>query len=496
MVASAIVGAIFCAYIFMLSKAAGIAIGTSYLALLLALTVIKSVAFKKNSYPLNKLLAFVIATVLSVSAFSTAAVYSSFRVSALEKSGEHYIVGRLCDVDVRNGNYTLVLENLSFDGKDVKGKIKVSVVDTGRNRASFLDIGDRLSFRSKVNGVPLVSAMRVDGNSFRTGVIYTCSIGSDSFEFKPGAPNGIEKFLIGLKRILVDNMGARYGNIAYSMITGDKYGLSYVVSDTFSAAGLGHVLAVSGLHVGFLILLIELALFRANKIVRFSVTTALLVAYAILADFSPSVIRAVIMATVAGASVFVGGRRDILSSLTCAFSLILAVRPIYLFEAGFIFSFGAIFGIAMFGNTISRAMTNRVNRKISESVGTAVSVHAGILPAQTYFFGSIRPLSILVNIVVLPYFGIAFVVMLLCLPFAAIPGLGGAVGWCKYLLMPIDYIAQGVAAVPIGISSHPSCAVFLCYPIMFCMSDYFMLPKSKLPLVLYSLVLCVILCIV
>ncbi len=496
-IASAIVGAIFCAYFYMLSRAA-VVVGIIYLSVLLAVSVIFFIKFRRGRIRLSKFITFVIAFVFSLSAFSFAAAYSDFRTSSLELSGARHVDGRVCDIDVRSGDYVFVLDDMTLDGDRVRGKLKLTVTPAQYNIADFLKVGDRVFFFSKVDGIPLVSDMRINGASFRTGVIYSSSVGGDALGMELGKPKPIEKFLSGLKNILTDNMGDRYGNIAYSMITGDKYGLSSDISSSFSAAGLGHILAVSGLHIGFLTLLIGLILFRANKYVRFSITAVILAAYVVLADFSPSVIRAAVMALISGLSMFIGGRRDLLSSLLCAFSCILAFRPIYLFEAGFLMSFGAIFGIAAFAGMISRALISRgAHRKISDSIGTAVSVQAGIVPAQSYFFGVFQPLSILVNIIVLPYLTFVFITILVCIPIAAIPNLGAAVGWCKYLLMPIDYMAQYVSTIPhASLAIQPTCAVFLCYPIMFCMSGFYMMPKSKTILVIFSAILCVALCVI
>lgn len=476
----------------MRSRTAGLIVGIIYLALLLAAVFVALFKLKRGSLRLSRFLAVSIAFIFSLCAFSFAAAYSDFRDDALNLGGARHVDGRLCDFDVRDGHYTLILDDLTFDGESAKGKLGVSVRAAYHNTADFLEIGDRVFFFTRVDGIPLVADNKVNGASFRSGVIYSCTVGGDELGMTVGKPKPIEKLLSGLKSLLAKNMGERYGNIAYSMITGDKYGLSDGVSSAFSAAGLGHILAVSGLHVGFVVLLVNLVMFRANRVFRFAVTTILLAAYIVIADFSPSVIRAAVMTAIAELSVFVGGRRDLLSSLMCAFSGILAFRPIYLFEAGFLMSFGAIFGIAAFADIISRtASAHGVHRKVAGSAATALSVQAGIVPAQAYFFGTIQPLAILVNIVVIPYLAVAFVAILATIPIAAIPNLGAAVGWCKYLLMPIDYIAQGVSAIPHStVFASPSCAVFLCYPIMFCMSDFFMLPKSKTVLVVFSALLC------
>ena len=190
-------------------------------------------------------------------------------------------------------------------------------------------------------------------------------------------------------------------------------------------------------------MLLDFLLKKLGKRIRFSIILCVLVAYAALADFSPSVVRAVIMTVVAMSSLFVGGRRDILSSLLCALSLILAVKPFYLFEVGFLLSFGAIFGIAVFGNSIARFFVRHgAHRKVAQSVGAAASVSIGITPAEIYFFNALPVLTVLVNIAVIPYVAVVFIAIV-CMAVVAAMGLGGALAACKYMLIPLDMIAQG-----------------------------------------------------
>ena len=277
------------------------------------------------------------------------------------------------------------------------------------------------------------------------------------------------------------------------MLTGDKYGLDDEVSDYFTAAGLGHIMAVSGLHIGFLALALNFMLCKLGRKVRYPIVMTVLVGYAMLANFSPSVVRAVIMAAISGFAVFVGGRRDLLSSLLCAFSFILAFKPLYLFDAGFLLSFCAIFGIALFSNSIKLFLTKRgAHNKIANGIGASVAVSLGITPVQTYFFGRIHLLSVVANVLLLPFVSVTFIVILAMLPIAAIPHCGAVLYAGKYMLAAMDYAVQGIAAVPyVTFAIRTSAAVFACYPVMFCASGYFIMDKGKTAAVVYSVAVCI-----
>lgn len=494
-VALSVTAAVFCAYAYVFSRAAGIACGCALAAALLCVTVVSALACKRGKIRLRIVIAFAIATVLSVSAFSFAlATIEDWRESN-RYGGGHAVTGRVCAVDIGTGDYRFVLENVAFDGVRVDGSMRIRIAPSDRNIGDFLECGDTLDFYANVSSAKLVDGGKVDGHAFRTDIRYIATVSTDDIYVHFGKPTALESFRANLRELYITNMGDKYGNIAFSMVTGDKYGLDSRVVDYFSASGLGHIMAVSGLHIGFLAVVLNFALCKLGKKARFPIVLAVLIAYNVVADFSPSVIRATIMAAVSGAALYFGGRRDLLSSLLCAFSVILAFKPLYLFEAGFLLSFGAIFGIALFANTIRRLLVKKgAADKLSNAVGASVSVSVGILPSQLYFFGSVQTLAALVNVVALPYIAAVFIVTVCLTPLAAIPGCGAVLRACEYLLVPLDGIAYGVSRIPYSVfAARCSSAVFLCYPVMFFASDFFMIKKGRPSVVAYSAAACLVL---
>lgn len=491
-VAVCMICSIFCAYAYICVRALGIAAAVVNFFALTAFTVVSIVKYLRKKTRLGVVMTFALAVVLGVMSFSIGAVYGDMRKECSGYGGYREIEGRVCAADLRTGEYRVNIENVRLDGKSVYGNMRVKFSASDRNSAEFLACGDTITFSAFVTVVPLIDEYEIDGSSCRTSIIYYTTVDPEIIDISFGSPSPTERLLSGWRAVLIKNMGDRYGNIAFSMLTGDKYGLDGDISDTFSVAGLGHIMAVSGLHIGFMIALVNFALMRVDKRIRFPIIAVLLIGYTVIADFSPSVVRAAIMAAIAGLSVFVGGRRDLLSSLSCAFSLILAVKPLYLFDVGFLLSFGAIFGIAMFSNSIARFFKKHgAHYKIADGIGSAVSVQAGIAPTQLYFFNTVQPLAIVVNIVLIPYISIVFMTIVCCSVLGAIPYCGVVLKLPMYLLMPIDLIANGVSAIPFSsLKLYSTAAIFLCYPVMFFAGEFFMIAKGKLAVVAYSLAAC------
>lgn len=495
-VALSVGAAVFCVYVYSLNYIVGMVFASAYTATIVFITIMVIYKYITKRTKLRYAVAAALSFVLGISAFAVGAYTADDWRKGEACNGNCSVLGRVCAVDFSSGDYKFVIEDLYLNGKPVVGKMRVTVLPAENNAAEHVATGDKLSFEASVRHVKLISGFRINGNAYRTNIRYNVSVRGDALSVVFGAPSALEKFTAGLRELLVENMGEKYGNIAFSMLTGDKYALDGEIKDYFTAAGLGHIMAVSGLHIGFLIFVLNFVLYRLSKKVRFPIILAAIAGYTVLADFSPSVVRAVIMAVISGFAVFVGGRKDLLSSLLCAFSFILAVKPMYLFDAGFLLSFAAIFGIALFANSIRLFMAKRgAHNKIASGIGASVSVSVAVTPVQTYFFGQIQLLSVIANVILLPFVSVVFITLVATLPIAAIPYCGGILHASKYLLVALDYAAQGIAAVPFTvITVKTSAAVFLCYPIMFCASGYFMMNKGKTAVILYSAAVCVLIC--
>lgn len=410
-------------------------------------------------------------------------------------SGTHHVTGRICAYDLRGSSYVLHLKDLQFDDISVNGVLKLTFSNSDYNVIESTDLGDYLSFSTYVSSSSIFNENGINGTNYRTNVRYYATVTPEDVKITFGKPSIIEQFTSFLRNLLINNMGERYGSIAFSMFTGDKYALDPNISDIFNAVGIGHILAVSGLHIGFVISILSFILSKANKKVGFTITSIIVGLYVILADFSPSVVRAAIMALVTSLSVFFGGRKDLLSSLCLSYCLILSIKPFYLFDVGFLLSFGAIFGIAMFSKPITRIFKKKLPQKLSQALATSISVEIALIPTMVYFFNRLQTISCIINVIVIPYVSVVFTVMVVCFCLAVIPYCGCVLLLPKWMLMPIDYVASIISTWSITtIVVYATSAVFLCYPIMFCASEFFIMPRGKGYVVLAAIVACSTFC--
>ena len=221
------------------------------------------------------------------------------------------------------------------------------------------------------------------------------------------------------------------------MMFGDSKYIDGETIEEFRSTGLAHIFAVSGLHIGVLAaaLVFLLNLLRANKWVKFFVIFTILTLYATICEFSPSVLRASIMFLCYLLADIFGRKKDRLSIMCFAAILILIINPLAFFEISFQMSFGAIFGIILFADYFKRKL-NFLPDWISSSVALSLSVNITLLPLMLYYFGYVSMVFIFVNLILLPFISLLYILALLTTI------LGLLVPYLHYLTLIVSYLME------------------------------------------------------
>ena len=269
-------------------------------------------------------------------------------------------------------------------------------------------------------------------------------------------------------------IGETERNVLLAMTTGERRGMDRSLRTAYARVGVSHILAISGLHMGFVLIFVNLllgwlVLFRHGHIAKNILAIVLLWTYAVVAGLSPPVVRSALMLSAAqiatGLSVGANGYNIVLGTAT----LMLAIRPFSLFDVSFQLSFAAVLSILFFFPRLYRRKLNR-NRIVdafwsSLLVGAAAQI--GTLPLVAYDFGNIPLLSLPVNpIVILTAFAAvcAGLVWLLC-PVAPLDSVCGAVA--GYALKVQNETVERIASLPaaaitdVRIEGYPVCLFYL-----------------------------------
>lgn len=155
---------------------------------------------------------------------------------------------------------------------------------------------------------------------------------------------------------------------ASAVSVGERSGITSDMRRRYSLSGAAHLLAVSGLHVGFVFAIVNMLLWwmpalRRGHLWRCAAAVAAIWLYAAVAGFSPSVTRAAVMFTLLQLSAAATARADTLNSLALAACILLLADARTLFDAGFLLSFIAVAAIVEWGVPLDRLGVRLITRR-------------------------------------------------------------------------------------------------------------------------------------
>ncbi|MBO7668534.1 MAG: ComEC/Rec2 family competence protein, partial [Firmicutes bacterium] len=195
---------------------------------------------------------------------------------------------------------------------------------------------------------------------------------------------------------------------------GDDSGLDREARVSISLSGMAHVFAVSGLHVGYLVLLVRFVCgggFRRRRL-RFGLTLFLLLLYLSLCGWTASVLRASVMALALLAAELFMEENDPVSSLSAAALLCLALRPLWLFSAGFQLSVLAVWAMYALGPLLCRLLKTE-RQSLGGTLCYSLAAVLGTAPLICHYFFYVPWWGWLLSPLVVTLAGVAVVLCLL-----------------------------------------------------------------------------------
>ncbi len=206
--------------------------------------------------------------------------------------------------------------------------------------------------------------------------------------------------------------------IAKALLLGDRTRVETDLYASYKRAGVVHLLAVSGLHVGILAAFLyglfrPLRRFPCGKELQLGFATALLWGYALLCGFSPSVVRAVLLFCFVSYALYLQRPGATLHFLSLAWvCMLVLLNPYWLLQVGFQLSFAAVGGIVLLYPALFRAWPakRRPLGYIGKLVCVSLAAQAGTLPLTLYYFHQFPWGFLLSNLVLVP--GIALILAL------------------------------------------------------------------------------------
>ncbi|HIP27306.1 MAG TPA: ComEC family competence protein [Flavobacteriaceae bacterium] len=201
--------------------------------------------------------------------------------------------------------------------------------------------------------------------------------------------------------------------IINAIILGQRQKVSKGLMQSYAEAGAIHILAVSGLHIGILLLILSFILkpiesIKKGKTIKVILIILFLWLYAFLAGLSPSVIRAVTMFTAISIGAYSNKKTSTIQSLFISMFVLLLINPLYLFSVGFQLSYLAVFSIVYFYPLFIQFYNPEfwLFKKMWQLFAVSVSAQLGILPLSLYYFHQFPGLFFISSMVIIPFLGI------------------------------------------------------------------------------------------
>ncbi|WP_163397899.1 ComEC/Rec2 family competence protein [Flavobacterium fluviatile] len=209
-------------------------------------------------------------------------------------------------------------------------------------------------------------------------------------------------------------------NVALALILGQRQEISPDIIQDYQFSGATHILSVSGLHVGFIMLLIGFILkpignTRKGSFVKLISILAALFIFAIISGLSPSVLRSVVMFSFLAIGNHLRRGDNTYHTLLVSLFLILLFEPYFLFDVGFQLSYLALFFIVWLQPVLKNLWNpkNKIVMNIWNVLTVSFAAQIGTLPLCLYYFHQFPGLFFVTNIVIVPILSVVMLVGIL-----------------------------------------------------------------------------------
>jgi competence protein ComEC len=391
------------------------------------------------------------------------------------------------------------------DTKESSGKILVNLYKDSLNHE--YGIGQQLQFSTKVishkkpnnpnqfdygkylTSKSILAQVYVAPNELKIGTIVQKDIWYYSDLLRNKIKNRLEKNHFGKEELAV----------AMALLLGQQQEISSEIIQDYQLSGAVHILSVSGLHVGLLMLFINFLLKplrknRFNSYLKLAVIISTLWFFAFIAGLSPSVVRSVTMFTFVAIGMHLNRKTNIFHTLLVSIFLILLFQPAFIVDIGFQLSYLALFFILWLQPLLASLWKpkTKVGNYVWEILTVSFAAQIGAFPLSIYYFHQFPGLFFVTNLAVLPLVSIIMywgIFVLIIASFTDIPQFFTKA--LEYLIYFMNQIIKWVASVEqfiIQDISFNSYMLFSSFVLIFGVIIWFKKPTfSKLTIVLIGI---------
>lgn len=343
---------------------------------------------------------------------------------------------------IKNERYIATIK--SIDNRKCEGTILLNIGQSKQNKAIL--IGSQLD----VKGLIYHNKPPFNPNQFDySGYLENQQIYAQIYATWPKlkvvkTENSLWSKFSNFRTEIIDNLkqsnfDAKELAVMIALLLGQQQDIDPETLQEYQMAGAVHILSVSGLHVGFIMLFINFLLkpipnTSSNSYMKLLIVILALWSYGILAGLAPSVVRSVTMFSFVAIGQHLRRSVNIYHSLLVSILLILFWKPSFLFDVGFQLSYLALFFILWLQPLLNDFWQpkNKIVRYIWDIITVSFAAQVGTLPLSVYYFHQFPGLFFVTNVLVLPLLGIIMMIGLA----AVIIGCFGIVP--QYVIVPLE----------------------------------------------------------
>ena len=228
------------------------------------------------------------------------------------------------------------------------------------------------------------------------------------------------------QRIEISSLGQNEKSLLEGILLGDKENITEEIKENFSASNISHLLAVSGMHVSYIVLIMNFVLSKLiGKHYSKLVNSIIIVIYMCMVNFTPSIVRAGITAIIAIMANFVYRKNDTYEALSIALFIILVNNPFSIKDIGLQLSFFATVGIVVAGRNVknvyeiwidkigrrairknkrlikgcAQILNSKIGKMIVEAIIVTISATIMVMPLMVLNFNSIAVTGLSVSVI-------------------------------------------------------------------------------------------------
>lgn len=268
-----------------------------------------------------------------------------------------------------------------------------------------------------------------------------------------------------ITKLKKNGFGQEELGVIQALLLGQRNDISKEIYDDYKNAGAVHILALSGLHIGILLLVLQFLLrpleyIPHGKKISLLVTVLLLWCFAFLAGLSASIVRACTMFSFVAYALYLNRPSNTFNILALSmFFILLFINPNLLFQVGFQMSYAAVLAIVWIYPLLQKFWYPKLKpvRYVWQLLSVSVAAQLGVLPISLFYFHQFPGLFFISNLLIVPALGLILGMGILVIILSLVNQLPGPVAWFyNQVIYYMNGVVSWVAKQEVFIFKHIS----------------------------------------